>query len=97
LAPELKTRLGWGPVFQMQALNDAEKRTALQCHAETLGFQLDPQVADYLLTRAARDMQSLLAVLDALDRLSLETRRPITLPLARQWLNLKTAVDRLSS
>jgi DnaA family protein len=41
---------------------------------------------DYLLTRAARDMQSLLAVLEALDRVSLETRRPITLPLARQLL-----------
>ncbi len=84
---ELQTRFGWGLVFQMQPLNDAEKRTALQQHAETLGFQLDPQVADYLLTRAARDMQSLLTVLEALDRISLETRRPITLPLARQLLN----------
>ena len=87
LMPELQTRLGWGLVFQMLPLNDAEKRTALQQHAETLGFKLDPQVADYLLTRAARDMQSLLAVLEALDRVSLETRRPITLPLARQLLN----------
>jgi DnaA family protein len=32
-------------------------------------------------------MQSLLAVLEALDRISLETRRPITLPLVRQLLN----------
>ncbi|OYW36662.1 MAG: DnaA regulatory inactivator Hda [Hydrogenophilales bacterium 12-61-10] len=87
LMPELKTRFGWGLVFQMQPLNDAEKQTALRQHAESLGFQLDPQVADYLLTRAARDMQSLLAVLEALDRVSLETRRPITLPLARQLLN----------
>lgn len=87
LMPELKTRFGWGLVFQMQPLNDAEKQTALRQHAESLGFQLDPQVADYLLTRAARDMQSLLTVLEALDRVSLETRRPITLPLARQLLN----------
>jgi len=86
LMPELRTRLGWGLVFQLQPLDDAEKRTALQRHAETLGFQLDPQVADYLLTRGARDMQSLLGVLEALDRFSLETRRPITLPLARQLL-----------
>ena len=87
LMPELKTRFGWGLVFQMQPLNDVEKQTALRQHAESLGFQLDPQVADYLLTRAARDMQSLLAVLEALDRVSLETRRPITLPLARQLLS----------
>nr|MCU0811455.1 DnaA regulatory inactivator Hda [Thiobacillaceae bacterium] len=56
-------------------------------HAETLGFRLDPQVADYLLVHTARDMQSLLGVLEALDRHSLETQRPITLPLLRQLLS----------
>ena len=86
LMPEVKTRLGWGLVFQLQGLNDAEKRAALAQHAENLGFRLDPQVADYLLNHTARDMQSLLRVLEALDRFSLETRRPITLPLLRQLL-----------
>jgi len=84
--PELQTRLGWGLVFQLHALDDGEKRMALSRHAETLGFRLDLQVADYLLAHTARDMQSLLRVLEALDRFSLETRRPITLPLLRQLL-----------
>lgn len=86
LMPELRTRLGWGLVFKMQPLDDAEKRAALTQHAEALGFRLEAPVADYLLTRTARDMQSLLATLDALDRASLELRRPITLPLLRQLL-----------
>lgn len=86
LMPELQTRLGWGLVFQLQSLDDAEKRAALAQHAETLGFRLETQVADYLLNHTARDMQSLLRVLEALDRFSLETRRPITLPLLRQLL-----------
>lgn len=86
LTPELRTRLGWGLVFQMLPLDDAEKRAALTRHAESLGFRLDPAVADYLLTHTARDMQSLLAMLEALDRASLEMRRPITLPLLRQLL-----------
>ena len=86
LMPELQTRLGWGLVFQLQTLNDAEKHAALAQHADTLGFRLEPQVADYLLSHTARDMQSLLRVLEALDRFSLETRRPITLPLLRQLL-----------
>ncbi len=85
--PELKTRLGWGLVFQLHGLDDSEKRAALGQHAETLGFRLEPQVADYLLNHTARDMQSLLRVLEALDRFSLETRRPITLPLLRQLLS----------
>lgn len=87
LMPDLKTRLGWGLVFQLHALDDAEKRAALAQHAEILGFRLEPQVADYLLNHTARDMQSLLRVLEALDRFSLETRRPITLPLLRQLLS----------
>lgn len=86
LMPELQTRLGWGLVFHLQGLDDAEKRAALVQHAETLGFRLEPQIADYLLNHTARDMQSLLRVLEALDRFSLETRRPITLPLLRQLL-----------
>lgn len=84
--PELRTRLGWGLVFHLQGLGDAEKRAALARHAESLGFRLDAQVADHLLNHTARDMQSLLRVLEALDRFSLETRRPITLPLLRQLL-----------
>jgi DnaA family protein len=87
LMPELKTRLGWGLVFQLHGLDDAEKHAALAQHAETLGFRLEPQVVDYLLNHTARDMQSLLRVLEALDRFSLETRRPITLPLLRQLLS----------
>lgn len=84
LIPELRTRLGWGLVFQMQPLNDTEKRAALAQHALGLGFELEPQVADYLLHHYPRDLGNLLRVLEALDRLSLETQRPITLPLLRQ-------------
>lgn len=84
LMPELQTRLGWGLVFQVNPLNDAEKHAALAQHARSLGFQLEAPVADYLLNHYPRDLGSLLSVLEALDRLSLETRRPITLPLVRQ-------------
>ena len=84
LMPELRTRLGWGLVFQMQPLNDVEKRAALTQHALGLGFELEPQVADYLLNHYPRDLGNLLRVLEALDRLSLETKRAITLPLLRQ-------------
>ncbi len=84
LMPELRTRLGWGLVFQMQSLNDTEKHAALAQHARSLGFQLEPQVAAYLLQHYPRDLGSLLRVLEALDRLSLQSKRPITVPLLRQ-------------
>jgi DnaA family protein len=84
LMPDLQTRLGWGLVFHLAHLDDAEKRAALTQHARGLGFVLEPPIADYLLRHYARDMDSLLRIVEALDRASLETRRPITLALLRQ-------------
>lgn len=87
LRADLRTRLASGLVYQVHGLDDAEKAAALRCHAEVRGFRLSPEVAAYLLRHAPRDMPSLLALLDALDRYSLETKRAITVPLLRELLN----------
>jgi DnaA family protein len=55
-------------------------------HAKARGFALHDEVTAYLLTRARRDMPALLAILDALDRYSLEAKRPVTVPLLRELL-----------
>ena len=86
LREDLVTRLGWGLVYQAHALSDEEKARALTDYAASRGFRLLPEVCDYLLTRAQRDLASLLAMIDALDRYSLETKRPITMPLVRELL-----------
>jgi DnaA family protein len=86
LRPELASRLAWGLVFEVRPLNDAQRRTALESYARSLGFALAPEVADYLLLRVSRDMRSLRVCLDALDRYSLERKRAVTVPLLRALL-----------
>lgn len=86
LRPDLVTRLGWGLVYQVHALSDEEKVRALKRRAAERGFELAEDVCAYLLTRARRDMPSLLALLDALDRYSLEAKRPVTVALVRELL-----------
>jgi len=86
---DLATRLASGLVYQVHGLNDDEKAAALRRHAETRGFRLSQEVTDYVLRHAQRDMPSLLAVLDALDRHSLETKRAITVPLLRKLLETR--------
>ena len=81
LRPELVTRLGWGLIYQVQALTDDEKVLALKRRAASRSFDLPDSVIDYLLRHLSRDLPSLMSVLDALDRHSLEAKRPITLPL----------------
>lgn len=83
---DLRTRLGWGLIYQVHGLTDDEKIAALTQTAHTRGFALAPGVLPYLITHYRRDMRSLSAMLDALDRYSLETKRPITLPLLRSLL-----------
>ena len=86
LRADLLTRLGWGLVFQVHALSDEEKRVALKRHAAARAFDLRDEIVEYLLRHLQRDLPSLITVLDALDRYSLETKRPITLPLLRELL-----------
>lgn len=86
LRADVITRLGWGLVYQLHALTDDEKAVALAGYAARLGFTLDRDMTDHLLRHAARDMGSLLAVVRALDRHSLEAKRPVTLPLVRELL-----------
>ena len=77
------TRLATGLTYRVAPLTDAEKHSALKAHARVRGFRMGEDVTSYLLTHARRDMGSLMAALDALDRYSLETGRPITVPLLK--------------
>lgn len=86
LRPDLLTRLAWGLVYEVRALSEDDRRAAVQSYARARGFKLPGEVADYLLSRAPRDLSSLRALVDTLDRLSLEQKRAITVPLARELL-----------
>jgi len=91
LRPELLTRLAWGLVYQVHALTDREKSLALEQHARARGLHLPTEVSAYLLRHERRDLPSLMAMLDALDRYSLEAQRPITVPLLRELLQASAA------
>jgi DnaA family protein len=86
LREDLRTRLGSGLVYRLVPLADEEKRDALAAQAAARALSLPPGALDYLFSHVERDMRHLAAVLGALDRYSLESKRPITLPLLREVL-----------
>ncbi len=86
LRDDLRTRLGWGLVYELVPLADAEKPAALARYARERGFRLADDVIAYLLAHGRRDMTTLVATLAALDRYSLAAKRPVTVPLLRDWL-----------
>lgn len=88
LREDLRTRLGWGLVFEVHPLSDSEKMEALSRAAKERGLILSNEVLPWLIHHFYRDMPSLMALLDALDAYSLETKRAITLPLVRELLQI---------
>ena len=86
LRADLRSRLGWGLVYQVHTLSDAEKAVSLHAEAARRGLALTEEVVWYLLNHVRRDLPSLFAILDELDRASLEHQRRVTLPLVREAL-----------
>ena len=83
---DLRTRLGWGLVFQLEPLSEAEARAVLRREADRRGIFLSDEVMGYLLTRFARDLGFLMTLLDRLDTFALASQRAVTVPLLKQML-----------
>jgi DnaA family protein len=86
LREDLRTRLAWGHVFQLQVLSEPERRAVLRQAADARGVFLGDEVMDYMLTRFSRDLGSLMQLLQQLDGYALQTQRAITIPLIKSML-----------
>lgn len=86
LMPELASRLSWGIVFSLEPLGDDDLVAAMERAAHERGLSMSPDVPAYLLRHTRRDIASLKTIIARLDRLSLQQKRPITLPMLRSLL-----------
>ena len=92
LRDDLATRLAWGLVYQLHPLNDDEKATTLKQHAKERGMKLPDEVTDYCLRYLRRDLATLMAVLDTLDKWSLTEKKPVSVPMLRKLLQLNLEI-----
>jgi DnaA family protein len=84
--PDLASRLSWGPVFQLRALDDPGKLAVLQTRARRRGIELSEDAGQYMLRRFPRDIPYLCELLDTLDRASLAAQRRLTIPFIKTIL-----------
>lgn len=87
LRDDLRTRLGGGHVFALQALGEPERRAVLRQAADERGIALSDEVMDFMLTRFSRDLGSLMDLLKLMDGYALQTRRAITIPLIKAMMD----------
>lgn len=83
---DLRSRLSWGPIFKLCTLTDKEKQYALQQRAKNRGLELADDVVAYLLKRSPRDMGSLFALFEKLDKASMVEKRKLTIPFIKDYL-----------
>jgi DnaA family protein len=83
---DLRTRLGWGHVFQLQLLGEPDRRAVLRQAADARGLFLSDEVMDFMLTRFSRDLGSLMELLVLMDGYALQTKRAITIPLIKSMM-----------
>jgi len=86
LRDDLRTRLGWGHVFQLHLLSEPERRAVLRQAADARGLFLSDEVMDFVLTRFSRDLGSLMELLALIDGYALQTKRAITIPLIKSMM-----------
>lgn len=86
LRDDLRSRLGWGHVFQLNLLSEPERRAVLRQAAEARGVFLSDEVMDFMLTRFSRDLGSLMELLNLIDGYAMQTQRAITIPLIKAMM-----------
>jgi DnaA family protein len=93
LREDLRTRIGQALIYEVKTLNDEQKASALRRHALERGLRVEDGLVRYLLAHGRRDLPSLMAVLDQLDRATLERQRHATLPLLKEAMQLTLVAD----
>lgn len=84
--PDLRSRLAQCARIVLTPLDDAGRRAALHERARRRGLVIEDAAMDWLLRRVERDLASLTALLDRLDRASLAAQRRVTVPFLRAVL-----------
>lgn len=85
--PDLRSRLSQCARIALEPLDDSSRADVLRLRAQRRGLQIDEAAIDWLLRRVDRDLVSLTALLDRLDRESLAAQRRLTVPFLRQSLS----------
>ena len=84
--PDLRSRLSWGVVFQLEEASDETKRDILCFRAARRGLQMPPEVASYIISHASRGLGNLLQLLGQLDAASLTEKRSLSIPFVKEQL-----------
>ena len=74
-------------LYKIKSPNDELKIEILRKKAAERSFQLSNNVAEFLIRRSNRDLNSLIEILDEIDRSSLAAKRKVTIPFIKELIS----------
>jgi chromosomal replication initiation ATPase DnaA len=86
LLPDVRSRLSAGQAVEVLPPSDDELAQVAAKWAAERQLELSPEVINFILARAERSVPALRTLVAKLDRLSLEEKRGVTVPLAKKAL-----------
>ena len=84
----LRSRFQWGMTVELNTIDDATTARIIQKLGQDLGVDIPDAVIQYLLTRIARDFQSIQDAVTKINHESLSRKKKVTLPLVKSALDL---------
>ena len=85
---DIKTRLNLTNVFQLEVLDDYDTKKVLNSQMQERNISIDEKVYEYLFKHYSRDINLLLGALNRLDELSMQSKKSISISLAKKILDI---------
>ncbi len=86
---DIKTRLSLAAVYKLEELNDELIMSVIDSQMSQRNLSVNSNVYEYLFKNYSRDLKVLLSTLNDLDTASLQSKKPISIPFVKKFLELK--------
>tara|TARA_B100001964_G_C14111963_1_gene544259 strand:- start:50 stop:721 length:672 start_codon:yes stop_codon:yes gene_type:complete len=86
---DIKTRLSLAAVYKLEELNDELTMSVIDSQMSQRNLSVNSNVYEYLFKNYSRDLKLLLSTLNDLDTASLQSKKPISIPFVKKFLELK--------
>ena len=86
---DIKTRLSLAAVYKLEELNDELIMSVIDSQMSQRNLSVTSNVYEYLFKNYSRDLKVLLSTLNDLDMASLQSKKPISIPFVKKFLELK--------
>jgi len=85
---DLKTRLSLAAVYKLEALNDELTMDVLNKQMNDRNLTIDSKIYEYLFKNYSRDLNTLVSAMNQLDKVSLQSKKTISIPFVKTVLQL---------